>query len=211
MSYYFEMSFKEIKKEDILDYCISLSEYYKKHAENIIEENKYYIPSIRRNFLETDKYIYASSPWQTADRYWLHKLFDVIYIYWPEKEILGIVGSIPKEFDNLTTIAFQNSCDQDYDFETWKGISYFEDIVEKYKDAAIEILRAHFDDSDIKDTNLEYYRKWLVYEKIYQEMELDNWIWNKGGNFKTFTMNAFNYSEEEVGPHYMLEKIRKKC
>ena len=212
MSYCFEMSFKEIKKEDVLDYCISFSEYCKKHAKSIIEENKYYIPSIKRNLEKLDKKAYASSSWRIADRYWLHKLFDTRFVYWPEKEILGIARSIPKEFDdNLTNVYFQNSSDQDYDFEIWKGISYFENIVEKYRDADIETLRAYFDDSDINDEDLDYYRKSFIYKKIYEEMELDNWLWEKGGNFKVFTLNAFNQNDEEWDFYPILEKIREQA
>lgn len=70
---------------------------------------------------------------------------------------------------------FQNSCDQDYEFEEWKGIKWFEECAEKWKVASLEeVNRAHtetYQSSIDEEDDLEYYRRWSCYNEIWKRFE----------------------------------------
>ena len=81
MSYYFKMGFKEIEKENLVDYCQSLMKYDLQNAEKIIRDNNYYIPSIDGHYFETNYRNYVLSKWKIADRNWVYKLRSERFIY----------------------------------------------------------------------------------------------------------------------------------
>lgn len=216
MSYWFRMNFKEIEEKNLLDFCIMVSEECKKAATEILINNKFYIPSIANDFDEINNHEYRRK-WREIDRYWLYSLFAIRYVYWRDKKLLGIIGEIPEKIkDTLTSIEFQNSTDQDYDYEEWYGINYFEEIVRKLKDADAADVAFYLSkerDSYNKDEvaeDLEYYRKTAIYEIIYNSLELDRWLWNKEGNFKQFSMQAINGIGDCSVLSQILENVRQE-
>lgn len=215
MSYSFDMSFTELKEKNILDYCIKLMKFDLENAKEIINNNRFYIPSIRGGYYEKDGCKYAKTPWLEADRNWLYKLFTERFVYWPEKGLLGIVGTINKRFDsNVISINFQDGTDQDYPYECWKGISYFEKIIYKYKNMDKEKLRPLFEEWDDLDEELEnnpeYFRQSAIYKEIYNELELNSWLYCNPGKFKIFSMCACNYFEEAFNLFIKLEMVRRE-
>lgn len=214
MSYWFRMNFKEIEEKNLLDFCIMMSEECKKAATEILMNNKFYIPSIANNYDETSNKEYRRNKWSVIDRHWLYSLFTIQYIYWTDKKLLGIVGELPKSIKSaLTTIEFQNSSDQDYEYDNWFGIKYFEKIVININHASAAQIACLMNDRTIYTGDeiagdLEYSRKTAVYKIIYESLELDNWLWNKKGNFKLFSMQAINGREEQYELAQKMEVIR---
>lgn len=218
MSEWITISFKDIQKDSLMDYCIELGKRIMESADELIKENIYYIPSIRLNISEDMEKDYRVN-WREADRNWLYKLFSVNIIYWEKYELLGIVGEIPKGIkETLTTIDFQNSSDQDYDYDYWHGVHFFEDVLEKLEHADINTIFSYlnkngndrYDITDIEE-NPDYYGKLAVYDTIYNALDIHKWLWTKEGDFKTFSLQSINSSEEFFSLSMKLESIRKAC
>ena len=91
------------------------------------------------------------------------------WFYISEENLLGVFG-VPKTlqrfFDNMTY--FQNSTDQDYDWETWDNIDLFQRCVKRAKDISLKALKIAKDVSDeaLIDLDEEYWRKSLAYDLI---------------------------------------------
>lgn len=219
MSYWFRMHFAEVEEKQLLDFCIKLSSACIEKADEIIMDNAYYIPSIQHSFglLEESEY---RENWREADRNWLYNLFSNKFVYWSDKGLLGIVGNLPSRTEkDLVTIEFQNSTDQNYDYEYWSGISYFEEMTELLKTGTTEWILTHLNKGGMPETcytleeiikDIEYYRKSAVYKSIYNSLDLDNWLWKKKGEFKSFSMQAINSSEEHLQLTRKLEIVRIK-
>ena len=76
------------------------------------------------------------------------------------------------------TVYFQNSCDQDYNFEEWNGIPLFEEIAEKWKSRSLEevakLIDREGDIDDMRDlekTEPQYYAKSACYNEIWSYFE----------------------------------------
>ena len=211
MSYWFKMHFKEIKETDVLDYCIQLANGCKQNSEEILKKNIFYIPSIRFDMdILLDKSEYRRT-WQEADRNWLYILFSIKFVYWADKKLLGIVGNIPESVErSLKTIEFQNSADQDYEYECWQGINYFNKIVRIFRnaDAGSIAAQSEYSKEDIIE-DIDYYRKSAIYKEIYDSLELDFWLYNEPGNFKVFSIQAINNTEEYFKLANRLEVVRQ--
>ena len=100
---------------------------------------------------------------------WLSdKVLKFRCFYLSDKNILGIYGvdKICQDiFDNTTY--FQNSTDQNYEYEVWNGIEIFEAIVDNWKNISDEeILQL---DSNCED--FEYFRKESIYKSIWKMFE----------------------------------------
>lgn len=71
------------------------------------------------------------------DEYWLNTLFTSRFVYWPNYDLLGVSGyKFPGEIENWFDghFTFQNSSDQDYDYETWPaGIDLFATRINRVK------------------------------------------------------------------------------
>ena len=67
------------------------------------------------------------------------QIFLIIYrlVYWKKEKLLGFLGeNYPKSVEELydAEIYFQNSCDQDYDYNKWGNkINIFNKIITKIK------------------------------------------------------------------------------
>lgn len=198
MSYSFKINFTEINKKDLLDFCREIATTSLKNSEEIIWNNRENIPSV-------EEYAVIYTPFfRKADLNWLYKLFTINFIYWPEKELLGIVGPIPIDtIKKTSSIHFQSSFQRDYSYDIWKGIKCFEMIVDEIKNMDSEEVHTRLNASDHEwytkeevDGNLEYYRKILVYDTIYNNLQLSKWMYNERGNFQTFSFQSITCSEE---------------
>lgn len=209
MSDWVRIHFKEIPKGDLLDYCISLSRNMVSSAEEIIKKNIYYIPSIRlcANF-DTDLDYKAN--WREADRNWLYHLFSIHIVYWEKYNLLGVIGETPENMSKeFVTIEFQNSTDQNYDYNEWSGISYFENVVKRLEHADANMVSSYGYDIDDINKDIDYFRKTAVYSTIHKELDIHNWLWKREGNFRTFSLQSINDDSTFFSLALKLEAIRE--
>ena len=202
MSYSFTMSFKEIEKEKLLDYISEITNICINNSKEIIKENIWYVPSLRIGniFFSEDKELYTKC-WAEADKNWLYSLFVINFVYWEDKNLLGICGCIPNVVKReLNTIYFQNSTDQDYDYNEWRGLSCFQSDIEKIKNMnRYEVLEYYnkngdnYSENDLLD--LDYHKKSLVYDMVFRKLDLYNWLYGKSGKFKRFSMSSITSQE----------------
>ena len=196
MSYSFGMCFKKVRnKKEAYDFALSFTKKCYENANEMLEDEKHYIPTHR-------KYVFGEKAYEfnDVDRFWLYDVFNIRFIYWKKYRLLGIVGdNYPKECMDMidTSVYFQNSCDQDYEYDTWgKKIPLFRTIIlfNKYKNAKqiLKIKNKKYDDYTIEEIekDLDYHKKSLVYHTIFEKLSLDNWLYKKGGNYETFAFNA---------------------
>lgn len=215
MSYEFTITFKEIGREELGEYLLELMGFNMKHADEILSKNAFYMPSIWHNWSNPDIPNYPASGWRDADRGWAQNLFTTRFLYWPEKSLLGIVGSVQNGFDpSLRIVRFTDSTDQNYPFESWSGISLFEKIVEECKNVDVQAIRNAcpgllFPDSEIRE-EIDYFRKTMAYRRIYDELDLKSYENEVLGKFNIFSMNVINYSAELYEMYAKLEVIRQK-
>jgi hypothetical protein len=168
MSYSCEIYFKNIKADEVYSFFQKIKERAISKTDEIAKENFLWMPSIRNRHLykDTEDFIV-----ETIDEGWvLNSLFKYRYFYLPQHELLGVL-SLPDGFDDMfdNVSYFQNSCDQDYEFDEWKGIPIFEQIAEKWKNATDEEVYKTFEypDEYEEPIDYDYYRRSNAYDEIW--------------------------------------------
>ena len=161
MSYWCKIGFKQVNPEDVDSVLREFKKYTLSKLEGIAKQEWMWVPSIRNLFKDQ------------LDEAWAMNIFSYRYFYKDDTKVLGIF-SIPDcvedFFDNVHD--FQNSTDQDYDFDSWKGLKWFEDTVDVYEDASVEFLKSLDKDIEIQsDSDIDYYRKWFIYKDIWNYLE----------------------------------------
>lgn len=179
MSYKLDLSFKNCGREDIYKNICEFQDLLLKNAEKYIKDNLIFVR------IDENKSCFYN--WEQIDKF-IATLFKHHIWYCEEIQSLCIVwGSNVKEIDDWFDgyVYFQNSTDQDYDYETWDFNAMFRGIRENIQNMSREeFLKKHkeiypdywCDDEDIPE-DLEYHRKSLVYDLC--EKMIDP-IWTKG-------------------------------
>ncbi len=136
---------------------------------------------------------------------WVQHLFTFNFVYWEKYNLLGMCldsNGYPA-IDALFpyNVHFQNSCDQDYDWDAWvPEIAIFDKIARKWCQASYEQLLEKFDylEKSKKDNPgyLDYYRKTATYEEVFETLHLGYW------------MNAMPDSEYEM---YQMQTNLRNC
>lgn len=200
MSYGATIHFKSISAEEVYPFFQKLKTALAEKFEEIAKDNFLWMPSIRNAHRYKD---ISPEAKMDIDRAWvLDCLFKFRYFYIPEHCLLGIF-SVPREieglFDNVTY--FQNSCDQDYDFDEWNGIPIFEQIASKWKntpDKEMALLYAAKGCGKPEElTEFDYYRRSFAYDEIWEMF--DQYLFNDElcvylslfGGYESFRMSAF--------------------
>ena len=155
------------------------------------------------------------------DEYWLNTLFTSRFVYWPNYDLLGVSGyKFPGEIENWFDghFTFQNSSDQDYDYETWPaGIDLFATRIDRVKNADdsnlyeyVNKFMAEYSMEEIK-ADPEYFKKSCIYDMIYEDLQLDDWLYNHDNpNFYNMSINAINDDGQRIRYNAMLGNILKK-
>lgn len=193
MSYSCTISFKQIKPEEIYPFLQKLKEEAIKIAPDVIKDEYIWSPIYKwmefddekRNLIKEEKFFSAHNAdtvrVERENEDWVIRCFTFRWYLDFEKGVL-MLYSIPKQLQHLfdNTVYFQNSCDQDYDFEDWSGIQYMEDIANKWKNMSNEeVTKLYKESSYYDDYNddehirkwLDYYRKTMCYDEIWNRIE----------------------------------------
>ena len=221
MSYGFDMAFAHVVDEKA---AFSLARSYvdkcmeKENARKFIEDNTIYIPSIRYSHIEE-----ATNMAEVADRYWLENLFKFRFLYWPKYQLLGLVGS--NRIDDPAfpmSIYFQNSTDQNYDFQEWLegNIPFFKEHVETItnmpQSKLFDICKDYLDeDTDLSNPEIELYmRQSLLYQRIFSALELQSWLYaddsKKDVPYIQFALSGIQDMYEASALHNILKDVKKK-
>lgn len=218
MSYAFGMFFKQIKQEDLLSFIDKVQAEMRNHANEWIDYNKYYAPSVRsvRSLTNEPKFVKAF-----MNKYWLNTLFTSRFVYWPDYNLLGVSGyKLPGEIENWFDghFSFQNSSDQDYDYDEWPtGIDQFTARINRVKNADdgrlleyVDELMGEYSIEEIK-ADPEYFKKVCIYDMIYEDLQLNDWLYNRDNlAFYQLSINAINDDGQRIRYNAMLENILKK-
>ena len=173
MSYSAEINFKTVKEGELYGFLKQIKDACKAKFDEIAKDNFTYMPSISKDYLLKNDSEYAKDQ---LDRAWMrNSVFSYRFFYIPEHNLLGVFG-VPDDVKDIfdLTCYFQNSCDQDYDFEEWKGIPIFEQIAEKWKNATDKATLAHCNErwrEHETEIDYDYYRRAFAYEEIWEMCE----------------------------------------
>lgn len=211
MSYSFELTFAEAQMrsegaalkygKDLVKKIATDPELARQQVEN----NRWAIAAwlhmadIQWNTPEERKKALSSKATNMAFRTAADSIFSQRIIYWPQHDyMVAIVGSnIPDKLKTgMSTVFFQNGSDQDYPFSEWSDkIDLFVKEKGKIRSMKDEELRSKLD----WDCDLDYIRRSLLYQNIFNQLALDNWLYKtKDENgFRTVEMNAIVCQEME--------------
>lgn len=174
MSYSATISFKKIKPEEIFDFFLKIKEKVKENLEKIAEDDFIFSPYAKNTKKYSDsKYDFDFINDNTE---WAKRIFTYRYFYNKELNLLGIYGlpnSLRELFDD--TLGFQNSCDQDYEFEYWDKVEPFKLIANKWRTVSLESVLEKMDRlsdleycRDVEKDSPQYYAKTACYEEIWE-------------------------------------------
>ena len=194
MSYSFMMSFCEVKnKAEAFDKALAYIKQYQTHKGMSALINNRTFPLLQQ--ARTNSFAYDQA---------LYAAFTFRFVYFPKHYILGLVGDF-NDF-SATSVYFQNSTDQDYDYEEWNGISLFEKLAEEAKQFSPDQIAQYFPEASNKEIqeNLEYWRRSCLYQIIYEELHLGKWLYRdykeneQDDTIVTFDLFALNSAEKFV-------------
>ena len=170
MSYHADISFKVLKHEEIYPFFQTLKERASHSISEIAEDEFLYMPSVRYEHFYADVRPEVKT---RVDEAWAKGAFTMRFFYLAEHNLLGVFG-VPTAVRNVfdETIYFQNSCDQDYDFDEWAAVPVFAQIAEKWRTATDEAVRAKYGaeregECDEDCIDLDYYRRSFAYDEIW--------------------------------------------
>jgi hypothetical protein len=182
MSYHATISFKTLKTNEIYPFLQKIKETTSGTLEKIAEDEYFYLPSFRY------RHLYEGVPAtvrEDADESWAKgAVFTTRFFYLAEHDLLGVFG-VPSEVQGIfdDSIYFQNSCDQDYDFDEWSKIPPFQRIAEKWRTATDNEVKERFvseryeeELDEVESVGLDYYRRTFAYDDIWGMCE--DYMWH---------------------------------
>lgn len=187
MSYHVDLSFKAVEsREEAMDLGVRFSRMLAQPecAKKLIHDNIRYFHGDAKDTISLEG--------------WLQGLLAVRLIYWPEYKLAAIVGdaypeACMSEF-GLWPHEFQNSCDQDYDLDSWpKDILFFQK-----KRATVEGMA--FVDSEAGDA--AYKQGCTLYEEVFKSLDLDAWLYENPSD--AFEMMAFSGIYQSFQFHHLV-------
>lgn len=180
MSYHATISFKTLKPNEIYPFFQKLKKSVRHNIKKIADDEYLYVPSIRHKHLYDGV---QEAVIQNADESWAKSVFTVRFFYLAEHDLLGVFG-VPSAAQGVfdDSIFFQNSCDQDYEFDEWAKVPSFAKIAEKWRTATDEEVKKKYVDErygewdETSDPDLDYYRRTFAYDDVWAMCE--DYLWN---------------------------------
>lgn len=150
---------------------------------------------------------------ERSDKIWLKQQFSHTFLYWKRYKMLAVLDNVSSfvgaEQLKKEPLAFQNGCDQDYDYDYWDTIlddskyrNDFKEVISEGQCSARRNIKnwllknSYYDEDDLAliDT---YYRKVYVYKHIEQMLGIHDWLYGRPvDGLITFTLgDAFMNSE----------------
>lgn len=164
MSYHVDLSFTAVEsREEAMDLGVRFS--------RMVAESPYADKLIHDNIHYAARQCYGDES-GNALRGWLYSLFNVRLWYWPQYKLAAIIGgdwpdACMEEF-GLQRHEFQDGCDQDYEFESWPDMEFFQKEIAKAK--MMELDQEEYDGCDEG-----YARRSALYKNIYDTLGLLDW------------------------------------
>lgn len=199
MSYYARIYFKQV--ESMEEAITVLNNFIKDYSsvdnmKKVLEDNRYYL---YRDIHNADLKIVKSDPWKYITL--LRALFQPLLIfkamYYPQYKLLGLCF-----YDDITIhnhfkdfIEFQNSCDQDYEYDTWNILGdFFINKAKEFETMSVEklievdkfCLELYNDDKEYFSKHLDYHRRSAMYEFVWSTLDLSDWLYHKVSKTDTF-------------------------
>lgn len=210
MSYCIDISiFKGvIEEKDVFAKALAFCKnQYKKHMAETVREHLVYLPGFEE--YEKDVTIFDI---KRGDREYLQNIFNYKFIYWKQFKLLGIIGRYEKTNpDTMVDLCFQNSSDQNYDYETWDVLldddvsrQEIKQLIEDTKagnktQAIIDYFKHRWGDDDEVDAEKDYYRKWYVYAQIENMLEVSGYLYdNSSLNIMPFVLGYAQVNKAAV-------------
>ena len=119
--------------------------------------------------------------------------------------VFGVPDDVKQVFD--ASIYFQNSCDQDYEFNEWNGVPIFEQIANKWANATDdEVARKYLEENssswdDEEPLDNDYYRRTFAYDEIWDMCS--EYLWNDD---RVVYISLFGYYDFQP-----ISKFVEKC
>lgn len=191
MSYRANIYLKQFNNEgDAVVFANKVSNVIMSYSEELLKSNLFAIP-------EKD----INNPYP----YWLYAFYNFKFVYFKEANVLSLIGDygiaeVSDMFD--THFYFQNSCDQDYDYELWDDkIFIFKELKAKIQslsdielvDEMINDKSTYYNENDREDiiNSIDYYRKTYLYEIIANNLGVIDFIYDKESNkYNVFVING---------------------
>lgn len=177
---------KIVEQSDVvpvaLEFCKDMLR--QENIEKIVQYNIGWLPNYETLLNEEALDFWSLS---ASDRDWLEGLFNYTFVYYKKYKMLCVIG----DYSDYKQVIFQNSCDQDEDFNTWQALyaddpcrDIFKELVDKTVSGEnIAEIRKYFNDVDWdSDLDIEYFKRWFVYKKIENALCIDDVLWDAGGD-----------------------------
>lgn len=191
MSYRANIYMKQFHNEcDAVIFANKVSDVIMSHSKELLESNLGAIPVKDIN-----------NPYP----YWLYGLYNFKFVYFKDANILGLIGDYRiKEVSDMfdTQFYFQNSCDQDYDYELWDDkIFVFKELKAKIQSLSdVELVNVmindkltYYDENDREyiTNDIDYYRKTYLYEVITNKLGVIDFIYDvESDKYNVFAING---------------------
>ena len=184
MSYYICMSVipKIVEQSDVvpvaLEFCKDMLR--QENIEEIVRDNIGWLPNYANLLHDKELAVWSFSD---SDSEFLYSIFRYTFVYYRKYKMLCVIG----DYSSYEQIIFQNSCDQDENFNTWQALyadNPCRDIFKELADRTISgeniaDIRKYFEDVDWESNlDIDYFRRWFVYKKIENALCIDDVLWD---------------------------------
>lgn len=123
---------------------------------------------------------------------WLYPAFTIRCTFWPEHSLLGVSGRGDPSLlpaDAGKPVLFQDSTDQDYPYDDWPELPFFQERIARAMLADCSEIARMFQEGPDSDKELPYYRRVYCYRTIAEDLHVKDWLYERPTNvFRRFSM-----------------------